>query len=194
MKNCLFFFFHLFFDRDYFRSSIFWFFWKYSYIFRYFLNNILKFSFFTRLKFMFFLKNKTFLKGLKYNKVFIFVTFLWFFFIVHIKNFFFKLKTKMSFFFSNSFFFRKKVNFFDPLFFNKLVFFNYPSFWAAPALYALGGTYFFKDYLRIKISEYFFSAFKRFKFLAPFGFVSFLDRIYRMLIIINLKQSFHYLK
>lgn len=61
-----------------------------------------------------------------------------------------------------------------------MVFYNYPTFWAAPALYSLGGTYFFNDYFKIKISEYSFNALKRFEFLSPFGFVSFLDKIYKV--------------
>jgi hypothetical protein len=42
----------------------------------------------------------------------------------------------------------------------------------------LGGGFFFTDYLKLKITNYSFSALRRFKFFKPFGFVSFLDRIF----------------
>jgi hypothetical protein len=87
-------------------------------------------------------------------------------------------------------FFRKEVNFFDRLFFNKLVFFNYPSFWVAPAIYSLGRDFFINDYLRLKISEYSFSSFVRFKFFEPFGFVSFLNRIYELAYHFKYKKDF----
>jgi hypothetical protein len=107
-----------------------------------------------------------------------------------LKNLFYKLKFKFSFFYSNLFFFRKEINFYDRFFFNKLVFFNYPSFWAGPALFALGRNFFLNDYLKLKLTAYSFFSFKRFNFFSPFGFVSFLNRVYEVAYHYKYKRDF----
>jgi hypothetical protein len=54
----------------------------------------------------------------------------------------------------------------------------------------LGRDFFLNDYLKLKLSSYSFFSFKRFNFFYPFGFVSFLNRVYEVAYHYKYKRDF----
>ena len=55
----------------------------------------------------------------------------------------------------------------------------------------LGRTFFFNDFLKLKISNYTFSFLKTFNFFKPFGFVDFLQKMFDLSYHYKYRSEFH---
>jgi len=190
-KFTLFKFLHIFLDRKLFRTSIFWFVWKQSQLFRYFFKFLLGLSFLRRIKFIFFLKNIALPLEASDKRDFFFLTFLWFFFLCHFRKLFLTFKFKINCFLMNSFFFKKHVVFYSSHFFHKL-FFNFnANFWGSAVLYSLGKEYFLAKVFKPHVGGSIYKFLEKNIFFFPFGFFFFIKKLWGVVSIsrFSLKQE-----
>jgi len=152
IKNILFILLQIFYSRSLFRRSVFWTFWKHSQIFRYFFRYLNSFSFYKKIRFLFFLKGVAVKFSFFEKRDFFFLVYLWFFFLFHFKKLFLGFRIKLNYFFRNIFFFKKYISIFDFNFFNKIFYSHNSAFWAPVLLYSFGQDFFFNKIFITNIS------------------------------------------